>query len=439
MVRAPAPSDILWGNIGMPAWEARLRYAGVSCALLALFLFWSSPAAILASLTQISASLRLSPPALLAAHPFLAQYLSALLLTVLGLVLPVCLRASASLEGYATHSALEESGMKKVFLFLLLSTLLLPTLLSSSATALSLSLYHALHPSNSTSSSFASSSSSSPSVWQLLAADLDQMVPASSMYVSFMLQAALLATPFKLLQLDYWILYLFHARGARTPQQLRNVKAELRGRPMLGYNYATFLATLAIVLFYAHSAPLVLPAGALWALLRHLADKHELLYDNQRRVDSQSTKVPRLSTHFMVLSAALSSLAAFIFLVLVKRSPGPAFFVLLGLLGLLAAFAWIVFYDWPRIEHARFASLFKDEAPLLSVPGEFYLHPTAKAHRRLIRGFPAARPGSLTPTPDSPALSILTLNTEAVSFELEDEREDQPALVEPSNVIFHSM
>jgi Calcium-dependent channel, 7TM region, putative phosphate/Late exocytosis, associated with Golgi transport/Cytosolic domain of 10TM putative phosphate transporter len=362
---APEPDDVLWPALGMGTREHYIRVATVNAVLMAVFLFYTTPVAALTSLTQLGALFGFDGPSDESAD-WLTGYVPSLLLLGLAVVIPLVLHLSSHLEGYATHSKLERAGMRKVFAFLVLSTLLMPSFLSTSV------------------SGFANAVSGATikSSVEMLAATF----PNSCMFVAFTLNAAFFSCTFDLLKLDHWLLGWLVRRRARSAEHLRVLAARAQRRPSYGFWYASLAAHLCVVCFYAVLVPAMLPAGALFMLFKLAADKHNLVYVHRRHTIGDSQVLRTASTFVLVAAAFLLGATAFV-LLLLKRAIGPSLLCSVATLPIIAYYAYLSVVYWPRVDKRLQEALANDEAPTLGDDNDknvvAYRHPAIAEYTRL--------------------------------------------------------
>lgn len=118
-----APEDVVWGNLGMNPYQARVRKAISWAATLALIIFWSVPVAFVGVVSNVhSLCETASWLAWICKLPgvvvgIISGILPPLLLAVLMLLLPIVLRLFSKFEGTPTRTAIELSLMTRYFLF----------------------------------------------------------------------------------------------------------------------------------------------------------------------------------------------------------------------------------------------------------------------------------------------------------------------------------
>lgn len=117
------PEDVIWGNLNMNPYEARVRLAISWGITLGLIILWAFPVAFVGAVSNIhSLCTTYSWLAWICKLPdvivgIISGILPPVLLAVLMLLLPIVLRLLSRLEGTPTRSAIELSLMTRFFLF----------------------------------------------------------------------------------------------------------------------------------------------------------------------------------------------------------------------------------------------------------------------------------------------------------------------------------
>ena len=134
---APAPGQVFWRNVGLPASSKRTGGLLAIAATATLCLFWSIPVAFISSLTSVN-SLKETLPrlgALMERHPALEQFVAVLApLLLLALnegILPIILKYFSTWEGHISSPRLEASLFKKLAAFAMIQTFFVSTVSGS--------------------------------------------------------------------------------------------------------------------------------------------------------------------------------------------------------------------------------------------------------------------------------------------------------------------
>ncbi|KAF8532450.1 hypothetical protein JB92DRAFT_2688545 [Gautieria morchelliformis] len=137
-----APPDVVWGNLGLNPYEARIRRALSWALTIGLIIVWAIPVAFIGIVSNIAALcttykwlawLCTIPPAITG---IIQGILPPVLLAVLFMLLPIVLRLLARFEGVPTRVGIELSLMDRFFLFQVIHGFLIVTLSSGIIAAL---------------------------------------------------------------------------------------------------------------------------------------------------------------------------------------------------------------------------------------------------------------------------------------------------------------
>ena len=213
-----------------------LRRIGVNLLLFVVFLFLTTPPILLNILEKVTRVPGLITHGL---SPELAAYLSPLLLVLVAGVLPVIVTFASTFLPSRTLSQQNHSVMWKVFLFLLLMVVVLPSLDLTSAVALIDVLY------------------TGRLRWQCLFP-----VGNGAFFINYVLQSALLGTAFELLRLPELLIYFYYTLlWTRSAAEYEFARQQILFDFQFGVRYARFLLIFVMVLSYSMSCPLIAPAG----------------------------------------------------------------------------------------------------------------------------------------------------------------------------------
>ncbi|KAH9939550.1 DUF221-domain-containing protein [Amylocystis lapponica] len=137
-----APQDIIWSNLNMNPYEARVRVAISWAFTLGLIILWAFPVAFIGAVSNIhSLCSTYSWLAWICKLPsvvvgIITGILPPVLLAVLMMLLPIILRLLSRFEGTPQRTAVERSLMSRYFLFLVIHSFLIVTLSSGIIAAL---------------------------------------------------------------------------------------------------------------------------------------------------------------------------------------------------------------------------------------------------------------------------------------------------------------
>jgi hypothetical protein len=149
--------------------------------------------------------------------------------------------------------------MWKVYVFLILMVLLLPSLGLTSAKAL---IERVVQTSD---QSFR---------WQCLFP-----VDNGAFFINYVLQSALLGNAMELLRIPELVLYfLTTIFYTRTPAEYEAARQQILFDFSFGVRYPRILLIFCMVVSYSLSCPLIAPCGLLYMILKHLVDRYNIFY-----------------------------------------------------------------------------------------------------------------------------------------------------------------
>ncbi|KAI0092654.1 DUF221-domain-containing protein [Irpex rosettiformis] len=137
-----SPEDVIWSNLNMNPYEARVRTAISWAATVALIIFWAVPVAFIGAVSNVHALCnQFSWLSWICDLPnvvvgIISGILPPALLAVLMLLLPIVLSMLSKYEGTPTRTAVELSLMSKYFVFQVVHSFLIVTVASGIIAAL---------------------------------------------------------------------------------------------------------------------------------------------------------------------------------------------------------------------------------------------------------------------------------------------------------------
>ncbi|EUC55080.1 RSN1-overexpression rescues sro7/sop1 in NaCl-like protein, putative [Rhizoctonia solani AG-3 Rhs1AP] len=209
-----APADVIWGNLGLNPYEARIRKAASYAATAALIIFWAIPVSfvgIVSNVAQLCVQYRWMqwlcklPDVVVG---IISGILPPVALAILMMLLPIILRLLARFEGIPRFTGLELSLMTRYFIFQVIHSFLIVTLSSGIIAALP---------------QLASNPTSIPTI-------LAQKLPeASTFFLTYAILQGLAGSAGGLLQIVPLVLYYvkLYILGS-TPRSIYNIKYSLR-------------------------------------------------------------------------------------------------------------------------------------------------------------------------------------------------------------------
>ncbi|KAB5589777.1 hypothetical protein CTheo_6774 [Ceratobasidium theobromae] len=237
-----APADIIWGNLGINPYEARIRRALSYAATAALIIFWTIPVSfvgIVSNVSQLCVRYRwlhwlceLPSPVV----GIISGVFPPVALAILMMLLPIVLRLMARFEGIPRFTGLELSLMTRYFIFQVVHSFLIITISSGIIAALP---------------QLASNPTSIPTI-------LAQKLPeASTFFLTYAILQGLAGSAGGLLQIVPLILYYvkLYILGS-TPRSIYSIKYTLRNVAW-GTLFPAMTLITVIGLAYSIIAPII--------------------------------------------------------------------------------------------------------------------------------------------------------------------------------------
>ncbi|KAM0682366.1 hypothetical protein MDAP_002204 [Mitosporidium daphniae] len=271
---APRPNEIMWGNIGLPAFLRGIRSWSGYAAIILLNLTWFFPVTFVNSLNQINRIAQVVPGLNWVLHlprpiqTLIEGLLAPLLLNGLLVIVPYALDAISRYEGVPTKTALQRSLMRKYLAFLYLQTFFV--------SFLSGSILAAIVP-------FIEDGNFSKIVEEIR----QMLVPKSSFF--FNLIAIKVANDLFLTLANPVGLFFFISLGAlsgggsgHSTTSLKTPRERQEGRSPERLNYGIviplLLFSVPLILTYAVISPLMLGIGTIYYGIAYLVYRYRFLY-----------------------------------------------------------------------------------------------------------------------------------------------------------------
>ena len=209
-----APADVIWGNLGINPYEARIRRAISYAATAALIIFWAIPVAFVGVVSNVSQlCVKYSWMAWLCRLPdvvvgIISGILPPVALAILMMLLPIVLRLLARFEGIPRFTGLELSLMTRYFIFQVVHSFLIVTISSGLIAALP---------------QLASNPTSIPTILA------EKLPEASTFFLTYAILQGLAGSAGGLLQIVPLVLYYvkLYILGS-TPRSIYTIKYSLR-------------------------------------------------------------------------------------------------------------------------------------------------------------------------------------------------------------------
>lgn len=238
---APFPDDINWSGVSVGYKMVWLRNIAVNIWLFFIFFFLSTPTIVLKAMELLNIKSVLSGGQSKVNSKF-TEYFSTLTLMLMTVVLPFIVTYACRMIPYKTISALNHAIMWKVYLFLVMMVIILPSLGLSSASMLVANL--------------AIKNGSESFRWECLFP-----VDNGAFFVNYVLQAAFIGNGMELLRLPELLLYFILMIYIKDPSEYENARRQVVFDFQFGIRYPRFLLIFTMVVIYSLACPLIAPAG----------------------------------------------------------------------------------------------------------------------------------------------------------------------------------
>ena len=270
---APPPGDIIWENLSNRRWQFTKKVlANIFIFLIAFFL--TTPQYIVHQLQPIVNSLKnlteinntntagnSTDPRILEQIRYFPIWLTDILPTLLLFgftwLLPVVIYYADFLVGHWTRSGQNLAIMQKTFWYLIFMVIVLP---SFGFTTAMVFFGHI----------FLSDGSIN---WECI------FLPDSgAFFVNYVITSALAGTGLELIRFGDLLYYLLMVCCSRSKADTPAIRKEIRYEFRFGDHYARMMLIFAMVTMFSMSCPLITPFGLLYFLLKHLVDRHNLVF-----------------------------------------------------------------------------------------------------------------------------------------------------------------
>jgi hypothetical protein len=237
--KAPYPDDINWDDIGIDHRMVWVRKSIVNIVLFLVFFFLSTPSIFINTLNFLQISQTISA-GLSHISPLFSEYVSPLLMVIFSIILPAFVVIACDYLPFKTFSDKNYSVMWKVFIFLLLMVVILPSLGLTSAKGLVMSAI-----------------TNSTKTFECLFP-----VDNGAFFVNYVLQSTFLANATELLRFSELFLYFFnYAFFTKTEAEFEKARRDIIFDFQFGIRYPRFLLIFCLVVTYSLTCPVIAPCG----------------------------------------------------------------------------------------------------------------------------------------------------------------------------------
>ncbi|CAH2050893.1 unnamed protein product, partial [Iphiclides podalirius] len=254
LAHATNPSDIVWENLSVQPSVWYVKAIIVNFALFIVLFFLTTPAIIV----NLFNTLVVKPDSVNRISSIIFEFLPTLLLWTMAAVMPAIVAFSDKFLSHWTKSQQNYSIMTKTVSFLLLMTLILPSLGLASAEAF---VAWTLHHENDT-----------------MRWDCVFLPDKGAFFVNYIITSGFIGTALELIRFPELFLYVWYLLQSKSKAEKSYVKKAILYEFPFGVHYAWSLAIISITIVYSLACPLISPFGLVYLLLKHVGDKHNLYF-----------------------------------------------------------------------------------------------------------------------------------------------------------------
>ncbi|XP_072939147.1 CSC1-like protein 2 [Epargyreus clarus] len=251
---ATNPSDIVWENLSIQPGVWYLKAIVVNFFLFIVLFFLTTPAIIV----NLFNTMVVKPEAPSRISSLIFEFLPTLLLWTMAAVMPAIVSFSDKFLSHWTKSQQNYSIMTKTVSFLLLMTLILPSLGLASAEAF---VFWTLHHENNT-----------------LRWDCVFLPDKGAFFVNYVITSGFIGTSLELIRFPELFLYVWYLLQSKSKAEKSYVKKAILYEFPFGVHYAWSLAIFSITMVYSLACPLIAPFGLIYFMFKHIGDKHNLYF-----------------------------------------------------------------------------------------------------------------------------------------------------------------
>ncbi|XP_032528706.2 CSC1-like protein 2 [Danaus plexippus] len=251
---ATNPSDIIWENLSVQPGVWYVKAIVVNVCLFIVLFFLTTPAFVVNLFNTLVAK----PETLSKISSLIFEFLPTLLLWTMAAVMPAIVAFSDKFLSHWTKSQQNYSIMAKTASYLLLMTLILPSLGLASAEAF---LAWTLHHENDT-----------------LRWDCVFLPDKGAFFVNYVITSGFIGTALELIRFPELFLYVWYLLQSKSKAEKSYVKKAILYEFPFGVHYAWSLAIFSITMVYSLACPLIAPFGLIYFVLKHIGDKHNLYF-----------------------------------------------------------------------------------------------------------------------------------------------------------------
>ncbi|CAF0821295.1 unnamed protein product [Rotaria sordida] len=302
---APSPKNIIWKNIPMSEVSHWFRIIVVNTILVFFMIFLTTPSIVMSTIDKIANKYRSIDPLKRVTKQIhfpvvLTSVMPVLLLRIFAAAMPSLVSVTSLLEKQWKKSALDKSMMIKLFVFLSMMILILPSLGLTSIEGFLRWVFE----------SEDGISQNSRIRWMCM------FLPDNgAFFVNYIITSAFIGAAIELLRLADLIFYIYIILTAKSTAERRVIRHALQFPFRFGVQYAWTSAVFCVIVAYAVACPLITPIGLIYMLIKRAVDKYNLVFVYDTEIADKS--VHRLAGNFIIIALIIQQLTL-LFFVLVR-------------------------------------------------------------------------------------------------------------------------
>ncbi|CAF1239861.1 unnamed protein product [Adineta ricciae] len=302
---APSPKNIIWKNIPMSEASHWFRIIIVNTILIFFMIFLTTPSIVMSTLDKITNKYRSIDPLKKVTKQIhfpvvLTSVMPVLLLRIFAAAMPSLVSVTSLLEKQWKKSALDKSMMIKLFVFLSMMILILPSLGLTSIEGFLRWVFE----------DTTEGSRTNRIRWMCV------FLPDNgAFFVNYIITSAFIGAAIDLLRLADLVFYIYIIATAKSTAERRVIRHALQFPFRFGVQYAWAAAVFCVIIAYSITCPLITPIGLIYMFIKRAVDKYNLVFVYDTEIADKS--VHRLAGNFMIVALILQQLTL-LFFVLVR-------------------------------------------------------------------------------------------------------------------------
>lgn len=286
---ATNPADIIWENLSVKPGIWYVKAIIVNFFLFVVLFFLTTPAFVVSLFNRTV----VKPDSPNKITSIIYDFLPTLLLWTMAAVMPAIVAFSDKFLSHWTKSQQNYSIMTKTVSYLLLMTLILPSLGLASAEAF---LMWTLQHQNNT-----------------MRWDCVFLPDKGAFFVNYVITSGFIGTSLELIRFPELFLYVWYLLQSKSRAEKSYVKKAILYEFPFGVHYAWSIAIFSITTVYSLACPLIAPFGLIYLMLKHVGDKHNLYFAygpsdmsgmGGGRIHATAVRLIRVSVLLLLISMA---------------------------------------------------------------------------------------------------------------------------------------